>query len=133
MLAGMIRGLLMLALLLLLVSTDDSLLMLACALCAGAIIGNDVFERQPLGIAVFAVMLCLFFDGLSAKGALMTAFLAPIGAAEVDGSISLMFVVLVGAYFFWELRRTAEFVDDEREDAMLRRFEEDRREGGLTT
>jgi hypothetical protein len=123
MLVGMIRGLLMLALLLLLVSTDDSLIMLACALCAGAILGCDLFERQLLGITVFSIMLCFFFDGLSAKGALMTAFLAPIGAAEVDGSISFIFVVLVGAYFFWELRRTAEFVDDARED---------RRAGALT-
>lgn len=118
MISFLIRGMLMLALLALFRITDSGPIMLACAMCAGAIIGSEMRDGQWLGLSIFYLTVCFLFGDFYAKGAAMTAFFFPAIAGQLDGFAIFLMAVAIGGYAFWEIMRTAEYLEERREMAL---------------
>lgn len=118
MLIAIVRGMLMIALLALFLKVGDGFLMLACAMCAGAIMGSEMRDGQWLGISIFYVTICFLFGGFCAKAAAMAAFFFPDMAAQLDGFAIFLMAVAIGGYACWEAMRTADCIEEKREMAL---------------
>ena len=117
MLVEFLRGLLMLVMLALFLWTGHSSVMAASALCAGAIIGSELFALSWSGTAVFTILVSCFFDSFSVKGAAMMAPLAPEGMDKLVGLMAFFMMAIIGGYAFWELVRTRKVLKEGQADA----------------
>lgn len=121
MLAGILRGISMAAMLALFMWTHDRYLLLACALCTGAVLGHELHWGQWTGGAIFALLAVSYYGTLGLHGAVMTSSFFPVSVSVLQGFVYFLMMVAVGAYFMWEVERTMDAAEDGKERADARR------------
>lgn len=99
-------------------NTGSPYLMLASALCMGAVIGSEWGEYSVASLCAFAVVM--FFDSASfaVKGAVMTNYFFPWADAHRQmGLANFFMLVFIGIFFVAQLNYTWDYVEKKKEEA----------------
>ncbi len=97
-------------------NTDNPYLMLASALCMGAVIGSEWGEYSVASICSFALVMFLDAASFAVNGALMTNYFFPWADAHRQmGLANFFMLVAIGIFFVVQVNYTWDYIQKRNE------------------